>query len=447
MQHTHHTYTRTLADGSLLRWGTSADADAYAQLAESSFVLPQFSISNPNVGPYARDMCSGHHPLCTPADIAVVCSPNGEMLAAAALLTQPLQYAGIDISVGRPELVCSSPQVRQRGYIREIMQLLHHKSSARGDLMQAITGIPNYYHQFGYVWSVDYNAFRTVRLADIPTTHETELIVRKATLAEYAVFAALYDHERTHRTSMVSTPYSATMYHHALTTSCSREQHVPHVVCKVTGEIIGFVTMLAYSDEDGGVCITGLGFAPTQSPHQYFIATLIALKTYVSTLPKAHVTFPETSKLYIQVDAQPAWEALFHTFRIHTTTEAPYTWYIRVPEFAAFLWHIRSALEARMAASAFRGYTGALIIWFYGTGVEMTWRDGTLQSVTPWRAPAYGEPFHATYPPGIFAQQVFGWRSFRELHTWRKDVWAQAECIPMLETLFPTQSSWFLWSN
>ncbi|MFN5935323.1 MAG: GNAT family N-acetyltransferase, partial [Roseiflexaceae bacterium] len=92
-------------------------------------------------------------------------------------------------------------------------------------------------------------------------------------------------------------------------------------------------------------------------------------------------------------------------------------------------------------------YTGALIIWFYGTGVEMTWRDGTLQSVTPWRAPAYGEPFHATYPPGIFAQQVFGWRSFRELHTWRKDVWAQAECIPMLETLFPTQSSWFLWSN
>jgi len=281
------------------------------------------------------------------------------MLAAAALLTQPLQYAGIDISVGRPELVCSSPQVRQRGYIREIMQLLHHKSSARGDLMQAITGIPNYYHQFGYVWSVDYNAFRTVRLADIPTTHETELIVR----------------------------------------------------------------------------------------HQYFIATLIALKTYVSTLPKAHVTFPETSKLYIQVDAQPAWEALFHTFRIHTATEAPYTWYIRVPEFAAFLWHIRSALEARMAASAFRGYTGALIIWFYGTGVEMTWRDGTLQSVTPWRAPAYGEPFHATYPPGIFAQQVFGWRSFRELHTWRKDVWAQAECIPMLETLFPTQSSWFLWSN
>ena len=440
-------FQRTLPDGAILRWATTADAQAYATLAEASFVLPQLQLSNPNVGPYARDMASGNHPLCRPSDIAVVCAPDGAMLAAAALLTQPLQYGEIDLAVGRPELVCSSPHVRQRGYVREIMNLLHHKSHARGDVMQAITGIPNYYHQFGYVWSVDYNAFRTIQLSAITDATEDPLMVRKARVDEYATFVALYDNERKQRTTLLSTPYTAAYFQHALETSCSREQHVPHFICRQTGEIIGFVTMLTYGDEDGGVCITGIGYAPTSSPHHYFLHTLSALKAYALSLHKAHPLFPEITKLYIQVDAQPAWEALFTTFSLLTNYESPYTWYLRVPDFVPLLWQIRGILEQRLAASAFRGYTGSLILWFYGHGLEMTWHQGTLHQIKPWTAPAYGEPFHATYPPGIFAQQLFGWRSFRELHTWRKDVWAQAQSIPMLDALFPTQSSWFLWSN
>ncbi len=440
-------YTHTLADGATLRWATPHDAEAYAALAEASFVLPQYQISNPNVGPYARDMASGNHPLCTPSDIAVVCAPDGAMLAAAALLTQPLQYGGIELSVGRPELVCSSPHVRQRGYVREIMNLLHHKSHARGDMMQAITGIPNYYHQFGYVWSVDYNAFRTIDLANIPSISEDALVVRKARSDEYATFVALYDDERQQRTDLLSTPFTADYFHHALVTSCSREQHVPHFVCLQSGEIIGFTTLLSYGDEDGGVCITGLGFSPNASPHQYFVRSLAALKEYALTLPKAHPLFPEITKLYLQVDANPIWLGQFTTHSIVTLDENPYTWYLRVPDFVPLLWHVRSVLEHRLATSAFREYTGSFILWFYQHGLEMVWQHGSLLQVKPWTAPAYGEPFNATYPPGIFAQQLFGWRSFRELHAWRKDVWASGESIELLETLFPRKPSWFLWSN
>lgn len=439
-------YTRTLSDGAILRWATTNDADAYAALAEASFVLPQFQISNPNVGPYARDMASGHHPLCQPSDIAIVCAADGTMLAAAALLTQPLRYGDIDLRVGRPELVCSSPDVRQRGYVREIMHLLHHKSATRGDVMQAITGIPNYYHQFGYVWSVDYNAFRTIQLTAI-SANTDGCIIRKANRDEFATFEALYDHERLQRTEVLSTPYTAAYFAHALHTSCSREQHVPHFICLASGEIIGFMTMLAYSDEEGGVCITGLGFAPHVSPHQHFVQILAALKAYVATLPKAHPCFPDTTKLYIQVDAHPSWEALFDRYNLLTLYEPPYTWYLRVPDFVPLIWQIRTILEQRIATSAFRGYSGSLILWFYRHGLEMVWQNGTLQHVQPWTTPAYGEPFHATYPPGIFAQQLFGWRSFHELHSWRKDVWAQREAIPLIDTLFPSKPSWFLWSN
>ena len=440
-------YTRLLADGATLRWASVDDAAAYAALAEASFVLPKYQLSNPNVGPYARDMASGNHPLCRPNDIAVGCAPDGEMLAAAALLTQPLQYGGIDIAVGRPELVCSSPHVRQRGYVREIMSLLHHKSHARGDVMQAITGIPNYYHQFGYVWSVDYNAFRTIQLSNITDVSHDALRIRKARLDEYTTFIELYDNERRQRTDMLSTPYTAEYFAHALTTSCSREQHIPYFICVPTGEIVGFTTMLAYCDEDGGVCVTGLGFGATASPHLYFLRTLSALKAHAHTLPKAHPSFPDVSKLYLQVDANPSWLNLFTSYSLVTLEENPYTWYLRVPDFIPLLWQLRTLLERRLQASVFRHYTGSLILWFFRHGLEMVWHEGLLQQVRPWSAPAYGEQFHATYPPGIFAQQLFGWRSFRELHAWRKDVWARGESIELLETLFPSKPSWFLWSN
>lgn len=439
-------YTHTLADGYLLRWATSADADAYAALAEKSFVISHLGINNPNVGLYARDMCSGQHPLCQPNDIAVVCAPDGRMVAAAALQHQPLQYAGITLSVGRPELVCSDPDVRQRGFVREIMHLLHHKSALRGDVMQAITGIPNYYHQFGYVWSIDYNAYARIAFTDIPAS-DMLLSIRRARPDEYDTFFALYDNERTQRQVLMSTPFSQAYYQHGLTTTCSREQHVPHFICDENAQIIGFILLLPYGDEDGGVCVTGLGFADSHAPQTWFVPTMHALRRFVPQLAKPHPAYPDTTHVFVQLDGQPQWQALLQYHSIKYRYEAPYTWYIRVADFAKLLWQVRTALETRLAQSALRGYTGNLVIWFFRDGIELTWQHGTLISITPWQKPDYGESHHATYPPGILAQQLFGWRSYHELHAWRPDVWVQPPMIPLMDTLFPAQHSWFLWCN
>ena len=52
--------------------------------------------------------------------------------------------------VGRPELVGTLPEFRNRGLIRAQMDILHQWSAERGQPVQAITGIPFFYRQFGY---------------------------------------------------------------------------------------------------------------------------------------------------------------------------------------------------------------------------------------------------------------------------------------------------------
>ena len=66
------------------------------------------------------------------------------------LISQTWTYDGIPFGVGRPELVGTQPEYRKRGLVRAQFEVIHAFSAERGEMVQAITGIPFYYRQFGY---------------------------------------------------------------------------------------------------------------------------------------------------------------------------------------------------------------------------------------------------------------------------------------------------------
>ena len=77
--------------------------------------------------------------------------------------------------------------------------MLHARSAARGDLVQAITGIPYYYRQFGYEYALDLYGIRRVYLADIPPAAEgqqAEYRLRPAAAGDTADLLALYNQRR-----------------------------------------------------------------------------------------------------------------------------------------------------------------------------------------------------------------------------------------------------------
>lgn len=63
-------------------------------------------------------------------------------------------YEGIPFQVGRPEMVATDPAYRHCGLIRALFEIVHARSAAQGDLVQAITGINYFYRQFGYEYAL-----------------------------------------------------------------------------------------------------------------------------------------------------------------------------------------------------------------------------------------------------------------------------------------------------
>ncbi len=436
-----------LADGAILRWATHTDAAGYASLAAHAFLIGAEQHSNPNVTHYAHDLTSDRHPLCHSSDVAVVCLDDS-IVAAAAVLQQPFVYGGINIPVGRPELVCSHQNVRQRGYVRSIMRKLHDASEARGDVMQVITGIPYYYHQFGYTWAIDYNGFCRVEASDFPpiTNMMPRVTIRPFERSEYGLFNTLYTNDIAARALVISTPYPEELFHHSLGVSVSTEGFRAYGIYTEDETCIGFC-LLTVRIWDGTLSVMALSYEEPASHYTHSVPVLHAIHAIAQTLPKPVGIQEDYHAVDMLLDGNHPIARVFAALNVTHTIIKPYTWYVRIPDMPKWILHVRHVLEERIAASPLRGYTGSVQITFYRNGIAMEWQDGKLIHVTP-RTPApYGDLPHAGYPYNAFCQQVCGWRSLAELRAWYPDIWATATTAVFLDILFPKSTSQLLWMN
>ena len=442
-----HDQSTPIGEGAVLRWGTNADAHGYAALAAHAFVIGPDAHPNPNVASYAHDLMGNTHPLCKSSDIALV-SRHDTIVAAAALMTQPMRYGGVALPVGRPELVCSHQSVRQQGYVRAIMERMHAKSAARGDLLQVITGIPHYYHQFGYAWSIDYNGYARIETAALPELDAAHphVTIRPFARHEYSVFNELYEDELASRGLVVTTPYPEALFVHGIETTVSTEGFRPCGIYDEHNQIIGFC-ILTVRIWEGFSAVMALGFTKYARALTHLVPTLHAIHAINQSLPKPVASHRDYFAIDILTDGAHPITSTLTVLGIASKTIAPYTWYVRIPDVPRLLMHVRNVLEVRLAASGLSGYTGVIEITFYRHGIRMDWRNGVLTSVTTRTAAVYGDAPHAGYPLAAFTQQFCGWRSFSELRSWYPDVWATPATRVLLDILFPKSASQLLWMN
>lgn len=444
-----HTPSQTteLSHGAVLRWATPADAAAYGALAEHAFVIGADHHINPNVRTYAHDLTSDNHPFCQSGTVAVVTLDNA-LVAAAALMKQPFSYAGVPIPVGRPELVCSHSDVRQRGYVRAIMHRLHDASTARGDLMQVITGIPHYYHQFGYTWAIDYNGFCRIEVAKLPplTDAHPKVTLRPFERHDYDLFRTLYERDLSARKLTITTPYPEELFAHSLGKSLSTEGFRAYGIYNPEGACIGFCLM-TLRNWDGSVSLMALGYSAEGSHYIHSLPVLHAVHAIAQTLPKPIAAHPDYHAIDILEDGNHPIAAAMSAISIAHTHIKPYTWYVRIPDMPRMLLHIRSVLEERIAESPLRGYTGNVEVTFYRNGITMEWRDGVLVDVKHRPIAAYGDAPQAGYPYTAFCQLVCGWRSSEELREWYPDIWSYPNTTVLLDILFPKVPTQLLWMN
>ena len=345
--------------------------------------------------------------------------------------------------MGRPELVATDPAFRRRGLIRAIFGALHDRSEGRGDLLQAITGIPYFYRQFGYEYALDLGGERYVALSDIPVApadRPDTVTLRPATEADLPLLSALYEPACTH--GLVSAAIPPDYWHFQLTTPpISDNDWRLLIIAGTDNAALGFLNMQPYRSSTTFM-VRQLEVASGVGMHSLALPVLRQLKRLAPTV-RSYVPLAPATEINFRLGREHPWyEALGR--RLAPRGRPPYAWYVRIADLPRFAWHIRSVLERRLESSIMAGYSGDLRLDFYRGGLRLVFVDGKLTQAGPWQPPAWGPGGDAAFPPLVFSQLLLGYRDLGALRAAYPDVRCQEDREPLLRALFPAERSMVL---
>lgn len=444
---------RDLGDGLVIRHATAEDIPALEAFGVEIFA--------PRAGAWMRHLARGDAAICGPNTYLVAeDTKTGQLVSSLCLITQHWSYEGIPFTVGQPEFVLTRPEYRDRGLIREQMHLVHAISAAHGDLVQAITGIPFYYRQFGYEMTVDLSGARVGIKQFAPRLKEGEsepYLLRPATEADLPFITQLVA-ENTQRRSMLANVYSEAEWRYMLTAwEGEAFQECLRIITTPEGEAIGLVQHHGWLRpmQQLAACfyelIPGVAWAAvTPSVIRYLCATGEEYAARNRALAAAAEQQDEKLKDVQEFTffnfwlgpQHPAYDALPTLLGPEQARRYDsYAWYIRVPDIPAFLRHIQPVLEQRLAASVAAGYTGAYTLGFYRSGYKLIFEQGKLKEIEPFK-PQPDQRGDVLFPNLTFLHVLFGFRTVDELNAILKDCYTPNENGRVLTAaLFPKRAS------
>jgi len=414
-----------LGDGLILRWSTPADIEKIGTLLGTAFRDSADAPLNVRMADQARLSVRPDYPFRGATAWGIVedtSKPECPVIACTCLWRHQWSYAGIPLAVGRPEFVASDPTYRNRGLVRKVFKLLHDHSAAEGHLLQAITGIPYFYRQFGYEYALDLGGSRTTYLSLIPDKKGEEpepYALRRATMDDIPHLIALYNQGR--KSSLVWHEVSEAYWRYLIgywDEPANQNGDIAtlgmslyaQMIIDGTGKVCGYMVLGARRG-GRGLYVGDLALYPQISLPAAMPVLLRLLREYGVNLPIVKPDTPPLSEIVFNFGrAHPVYAVLGQNLAPHV--ETPYAWYIRIPDIPAFIQRIMPVLEERLANSPLAAYDGELKVDFYRGGLRL-----------------------------VFVQLLVGYRSLTELRAIYPDVDAKNEAAQLINILFPALPS------
>ncbi len=433
------TIIKDIGAGLILRRSSPADADALAAFCAD------IHSEDPNqpdafVGAWTRDLLTKPHPRFHADDFTIVEeAATGRIVSTLNLIPQTWSYDGIPFEVGRPELVGTAPEFRNRGLVRLQFEEIHRWSEQRGDLVQGITGIPYYYRLFGYEMVLDLDGARSGFAIHVPQI--------EAGQNEPCQFRAATPSDIPFITSVVREG------HGRYPLACVRDEAV--WLYELQGRDPLVANPLVMIEDRQAEPIGVLRYWPQIGKYRGINANVYELKAGSSWLEITPAVIRYMWRVGQELAAkqeQPCTAFSFSLGETHPVYDVfrerlpeihhSYAWYLRVPDLPRFLRHITPALELRLAGSPACGYTGQPRISFYRSGLRLVFERGRLAGIEPWQPGTREEEGDIAFPGLTFLQLLFGYRSLDELHNTFADCWwKNNETRALFEALFPKKPS------
>jgi len=432
-----------LGDGLVLRRSSVADAEAL-----SDFNARVHSDEGPDkpdqrVWTWTHDLMAKPHPTFRTSDFTIVEDVvKGQIVSVMNLIPQTWTYAGIPFKVGRPELVGTLPEYRNRGLVRRQFEVIHRWSEQEGDQIQAITGIPYYYRQFGYEMAMNLSGGRTGYTAHIPRLTDggsEPYRIRPAVEVDIPFISELYIAGC--QRSLVACLRNEAIWKDELTGK--GEKNVQRqVICIIetnNAEQVGFLAHPAFTWGDT-MAVLSYEIAPGFSWREVTPSVIRYLESIYAGYESEHGTKkPFGAFGFVLGEEHPIYKVIPDSL---PRVRKPYAWYLRVADVPGFLRLITPELEKRLSESPMAGYTGELKITFYRDGIRMVFEKGKLVTIEAWKPTPVGHSGEAAFPPHTFLQLLFGYRSLDMLKVNFVDCWTDRdEMHVLLSALFPSRPS------
>ncbi|GGN23031.1 hypothetical protein GCM10011609_75540 [Lentzea pudingi] len=119
-----------------------------------------------------------------------VAADGDRIVSTVTLMDETVTLAGLDIPAGQLEQVATDTEYEGRGLVRQLIGWAHDRSAERGHLLQLVMGVPYFYRQFGYSYSIPVKQTRALTEVPAPVAGHT---IRRATEADVPVLQRLQD--------------------------------------------------------------------------------------------------------------------------------------------------------------------------------------------------------------------------------------------------------------
>jgi predicted N-acetyltransferase YhbS len=350
-------------------------------------------------------------------DSILVVVDGDRVVSTATLLRETVTIAaapgddGIAVPAAQVELVATDRSVEGRGLVRALMSEAHRRSAARGDLLQVMIGIPFFYRQFGYSYTMPMPLPWTVR--DRPAA-PPDLTVRPATSHDIEAMAALQ--HRAQSAATVRMPHSAGCWRWIVERSGSDQ-----LVAERGGVLVA--TGRQSPSGDGSVLAELAGEADGILA---LVAAARATSDELTVVERPGAGWPPVLGSVADPPSEP---------------ERDREWYYaRVPELAPLLDQLRPVLLERFRAAGLRGRHEVLLS-SWRSHVRFTIDEDAMSAVTPGgpeQAPIWQGG--AGIPPDALAPLLLGPFGATGLETRLPDV-VLGSPRELLSVLFPPQSA------
>lgn len=431
-------FIRDLGDGLILRHASKADAPALADF--NAHIHGENPDDRRRVAAWTRDLLTRPHPTFTPRDFTIVEeTATKRIVSSLNLIPQTWTYDGIPFGVGRPELVGTLPEFRGRGLIRAQFDEIHRWCAERGLSVQAITGIPYFYRQFGYEMTLDLGGRRSGHAANVPPLKAGEkerYRIRPAVETDLPFIAKVYaDAQKRYLVSCVR-GVDAFAYERNGQSRENVNRFDLRVVVDERGRRLGYFQV---SDRIGLTGLSAVGYEILPGVSWLDVTPAVVRYLWKTGRKIAKREKKECTSFGFLLGAQhPAYEALGDAL---PSLRDSYAWFLRVPDLPGFIRLIGPVLEQRLAESIAVGYSDELSLSFYRDGLRMKFARGRLKNAEPWQPKPTDEP-NAGFPDLTFLQLLFGYRTLAELEQSFADCWSDNHRTRvLLNVLFPKRLS------